>query len=244
MKKIVVIFLLLHISFFAWSATLTTQAPPTFYFDSGKDPEEVDSLAFKEALFEDDSSSTLLQFKLGFFQPQKISIKNEKYQYDYSAKALKTSLLEGAWDSTLFKLLGRWGLKTHVGYAFIKTHAYNEPNALHYLNIIPVGASLTYGLQYFKNQWIVPFFEAGMQYFFYVQLGKTDASYTSGGSLHPHWTGGLRIDVNNILSTLFSTKLETSYFIETQYREVRQPLNKEKIDFSQKNYFVGLSLGI
>ena len=229
--------------------TLRTQAPKTQYFDSKEESHEEDSIVLKEPLFEQEDYSSLLQFKLGLFNPQGITIENERYQYYYSTNALKTFLFEGGWDMTLFKLLGHWGLKTQAGYAFIRAHA-DEPAIIHqehqfnYLNIIPAGASLTYGLQLWKRQWIIPYVEGGAHYYFYFQLGKTDAAYTNGGVLHPHWVGGIRVAINNILSTLFSTKLETPYFLEAEYRETLPPLNSSKISFSQKTYFAGISLGI
>lgn len=257
MKKILILSLIFLIPSFIYSeyekkeeGTLRTKAPEREYFDSKEESHEEDSIVLKEPLFEQEDYTSLLQFKLGLFNPQGgIKIENQRYQYDYPTHALKTLLFEGGWDMTLFKLLGHWGLKTQAGYAFIQAHA-DEPDTLHrehqfnYLNIIPVGASLTYGLQLWKKQWIIPYIEGGASYYFYFQLGKTDAAYTNGGVLHPHWVGGVRVAINNILSTLLSTKLETPYFLEAEYRETLPALGGAKVQFSQKTYFAGVSLGI
>src|SRR3989338_4338187 len=249
MKKLFILILLLNTPLFIYAeeqdseaATISTQAPQTRYFDSRNELDNTDSLVFKEPSFEEDYSS-LLQFKAGFFQPQGTSIENDRYTFNYSASSLKNFLFEGAWDMTLFELLGHWGLKTDVGYTFIKSFTKDTFVPL-YLNVIPVGASLTYGLQFWKRQWIIPFVEGGIHYYFYAQVGKTDASYTSGGTLHPHWAGGLRLSINNILSTLTSSKLQTPYFLEAQYREVMPALGEGGVNFSQKTYFAGFSIGI
>ena len=250
MKKILTLLLLLNTPFFIYSEedtdaeTIRTQATQkTKYFDSQDGSDDTDSLIFKEPRYEAEDYSSLLQFKAGFFQPQGTSIENDRYTFDYSASSLKTYLFEGAWDITIFELLGHWGLKTDVGYTFIKSFTKDTFVPL-YLNIIPVGASLTYGLQFWKRQWIIPFEEGGVRYYFYAQVGKTDASYTSGGTLHPHWAGGLRLSINNILSTLTSFKLETPYFLEAQYREVMPAFENGGVNFSQKTYFAGFSIGI
>ena len=52
------------------------------------------------------------------------------------------------------------------------------------------------------------------------------------------------LSINNILSTLTSSKLETPYFLEAQYREVMPALGEGRVDFSQKTYFAGFSIGI
>ncbi len=249
MKKLVGIILSLFFTFtFTYAQynegsenTLQTTAPKTQYFDSKEKSYEEETIVFKNPSFDEEDYSSLLQFKLGFFNPQGIKIENERYQYTYSSDALKTLLFEGGWDVTLFKLLGHWGLKTQLGYTFIKVHAV-EHNTI--LNIIPLGASLTYGLQFWERQWVIPFVEGGASYYFYAQVGKTDASAINGGVLHPHWAAGLRVSVNNILSTLLSTKLEIPYFLEAQYREVMPVRDEGEISFSQKTYFAGISLGI
>lgn len=128
------------------------------------------------------------------------------YTYDDIYGGGTSVLILADWEWQFFKKLGKLGLKIGSGISFSQGSGKwaptspnfgtgREPREKYSFYLFPNNVALSYRADYFNKQIIVPYGEAGFDYFTFAEV-RDDNKFSYGGAMAWHVAGGLAFSLN------------------------------------------------